>query len=312
MSELSIANPVVMARPRMSLHTVLVTLAIAASLFIVAAIVIYGADYYWLSLAERPFSPKHLLLKPSGRVGISLGIFGLSLFFLIFLYPLRKRISWLARRGSAKHWLDFHVIAGCLAPVVIMFHASFKFQGIAGMAFWLMSAVAISGIFGRYVYAQIPRALNSVELSLKELESMQASLSLEIARTGIFRSEHLKPLLNIPSTQQVRQMPAWRAVAGMLILDLARPFHVARLRLRVLHGADRIRSLGGFLPSSNQQLESAIRSVRRGSSLSKRAAYLGKSQQVFHLWHVVHRPFSYSFAVLAVLHLVVVFSLGYI
>jgi hypothetical protein len=32
---------------------------------------------------------------------------------------------------------------------------------------------------------------------------------------------------------------------------------------------------------------------------------------VFHLWHVVHKPFSYAFAVLAILHIVLQFALGY-
>jgi hypothetical protein len=32
---------------------------------------------------------------------------------------------------------------------------------------------------------------------------------------------------------------------------------------------------------------------------------------VFHLWHVIHRPFSYSFAILSILHVTVVLLLGY-
>ncbi|MCP6726220.1 hypothetical protein NL526_29605, partial [Klebsiella pneumoniae] len=79
------------------------------------------------------------------------------------------RIGWLNRLGSARHWLDFHVILGLTAPVIIAFHASFKFHGIAGVAFWIMLSVAVSGVVGRYVYAQIPRSLSSAELSLKEL-----------------------------------------------------------------------------------------------------------------------------------------------
>lgn len=312
MSELSIVNAGFANRTRLSSHRVFVTVAILVSLAIVSAIVAYGSDYYWLRLTERPFSAKHALLKPSGSVGVGLGIFGLCLFAVIFLYPLRKRISWLARRGSAKHWLDFHVIAGCLAPVVIMFHASFKFQGIAGCAFWLMSAVALSGLFGRYVYAQIPRALNSAELSLKEVKEMEATLAEEIARSAVLRMSDLEPLRRIPSAEKVHGMSGLRAIGSMLRLDMVRPFHVARLRLRALRGAERIRCLGGFLPSNDRQLESAILMVRRGSKLSKRVAFLGKTQQLFHLWHVVHRPFSYSFAVLAVIHLIVVYSLGYL
>jgi len=30
------------------------------------------------------------------------------------------------------------------------------------------------------------------------------------------------------------------------------------------------------------------------------------------LWHVIHRPFSYAFAVLAVLHILVVTGLGFL
>jgi type IV secretory pathway VirB2 component (pilin) len=32
---------------------------------------------------------------------------------------------------------------------------------------------------------------------------------------------------------------------------------------------------------------------------------------VFHLWHVVHKPFSYTFAVLAMIHIGLVMMMGY-
>jgi len=52
---------------------------------------LYGMDYYLLGSQERPFSPKHMLLRPSGPIGVNLGVFGVLLFFIIYLYPLRKR-----------------------------------------------------------------------------------------------------------------------------------------------------------------------------------------------------------------------------
>ena len=99
------------------------------------------------------------------------------MFLAIFLYPLRKRWLWLSRQGSSRHWLDIHVLLGLSAPFIIAFHASFKFRGFAGMAFWFMLAVALSGIFGRYLYAQIPRSLSTAELSLRELQDMQFQLA---------------------------------------------------------------------------------------------------------------------------------------
>lgn len=61
------------------------------SMAFVAAFAIYGFDYYTLGASERPFSPKHALLRPSGTIGVNLSMLGVLLFFLIYLYPLRKR-----------------------------------------------------------------------------------------------------------------------------------------------------------------------------------------------------------------------------
>jgi hypothetical protein len=287
-------------------------LAAAAATAVVVALAAYGHDYYLVGAANRPFSPKHALLKPGGPVGINLGIFGVFLFLLIFLYPLRKRVAWLARRGSSKHWLDFHVVLGLTAPVVIAFHSSFKFSGIAGMAFWIMVAVALSGIVGRYIYAQIPRSLSSAELSLKELRAEQETFSRELAQQQLFRTAQLLPIFAMPSAEEIRRMPVYRAVLLMIALDLARPFRIARLRARALRGAGLVFSLGGLLATSNHDLERIIRTARMQSALAKRIAFLDRSHRVFHLWHVIHRPFSYSFVVLALLHIVVVMSLGFL
>ena len=179
---------------RMRLHLAAVTAVVS-----VVALAVYGWNYYLLAAAERPFSPKHELLKPSGSIAIKLGIAGVLLFMMIFLYPLRKRIKWLGRIGSAKHWLDFHVIAGLTAPVLIAFHASFKFRGIAGIAFWIMLSVAISGVIGRYIYAQIPRSLSSAELSLKELAEIEEELSKDLSAQSPLSAQDFAPLLQVPT-----------------------------------------------------------------------------------------------------------------
>ena len=51
-----------------------------AAMAFVAAFAIYGFDYYTLGSSERPFSPKHALLRPSGTIGVNLGVFGVLLF----------------------------------------------------------------------------------------------------------------------------------------------------------------------------------------------------------------------------------------
>lgn len=303
---------VVQARNKERAHRFLVYFAAAAAVGLMLFLAIYGFDYYTLSSAERPLSAKHELLKPSGRIGMKLGMLGVALFLIIFLYAIRKRIKWLSRQGATKHWLDFHVVAGVTAPVVIAFHSSFKFHGIAGVAFWIMLAVAISGFIGRYVYAQIPRSLSAAEISLNELDTWQRELADRLQQQHLFSSADFDSLFQVPSAAQVRSMSLVRALALMIVFDLIRPFRIARLRCRVLRWTEIVTSMGGLFRSSNQELEYVIGSVKRKSNLAKRVAFLDRSQQVFHLWHVVHRPFSYSFAVLAVAHIVVVVMLGYV
>ncbi|HKW89240.1 MAG TPA: hypothetical protein VJN21_10850 [Candidatus Acidoferrales bacterium] len=133
---------------------------------------IYGFNYYTLDAAHRALSPKYNQLRPAGSIGIRLGVAGAFMFVLIFLYALRKRWRWLGRIGSTKHWLDFHIVLGLTAPVIFTFHSSFKFGGLAGIAYWIMIVVALSGIVGRYLYAQIPRSLGSAELTFNELQEL--------------------------------------------------------------------------------------------------------------------------------------------
>jgi hypothetical protein len=271
---------------------------------VLVALTLYGADYYRLSQADRPFSPKHHLLKPSGAVGINLGVLGVLMLCGIFLYPLRKRWAWLQKQGNSKHWLDHHVVLGVAAPVCIAFHSSFKFHGLAGVAFWVMVGVSLSGLVGRYLYAQIPRQVAADELSLRIFREV-------LERQRIIPQTDLRRLLHLPAPNQVSRRSAFAALGYMVGSDLARPFRIARLRLQVMGLGPTIRSLGGLMPQKNTQLEGVLSLARKQALLSRRVVFLSHAQQVFKLWHVVHRPFSYAFAVLALVHIFVAMLLGF-
>jgi hypothetical protein len=272
----------------------------------VLALAIYGQDYYRLSQAERPFSPKHHLLKPGGKLGINLGLAGVLILCAIFLYPLRKRWGWLQQQGSSKHWLDYHVVLGVAAPVCIAFHASFKFRGLAGIAFWVMVAVSLSGLIGRYLYAQIPRQMAAAESSLRMFQE-------EMQLQKIIPQGDLRRLwFRLPAPNSVTHWSTLRALSYMVATDLIRPFRVVRLRIQVLGIKRTIRSMTGMSSPRNLRLEEVILLARKEAVLSRRILLLSHAQQVFKLWHVVHKPFSYAFAVLAVAHIVVAMLLGFL
>ncbi len=278
---------------------------------LIVGIAAYGIDYYTAGPHDRPFMAKHAVLKPSGRIGINLGMLGVGMFLVIFLYPLRKRWTWLGRQGTSRHWLDFHVLLGLAAPFVIALHSSFKFHGFAGVAFWIMLGVSISGVVGRYLYSQIPHRVNAAEFSRKELQDLQDQMMQQLAGQKLLRESDVRSALRLPSQQRVDQLPIPAALIYMLLLDLLRPFRIARLRNGALLGSEHLTTLGGLLPTRHRELERAIIVAREEAALSKRILFLSRTQQVFHLWHVIHRPFSYTFAVLVLIHIGVVLMMGF-
>jgi hypothetical protein len=251
------------------------------------------------------------MLRPSGPVGLYLGFVGVALFAGIFLYPLRKHWQWLGTKGSTRHWLDIHVLMGLTAPFIVAFHSTLKFKGIAGMAFWIMFAVSTSGVVGRYLYAQIPRKVSTAELSMRELQELQENLSHQLAAQNLLPQADLRDLLRMPDPNRVTRLPIVVALVYMMILDVLRVFRVARLRRHALTVGQSFQTLGGFLRTQNRELEKAIHAAAEEAALSKRVLFLSRSQKVFHLWHVVHKPFSYAFAVLAMIHIGLQFFLGY-
>jgi len=292
-------------------HRIMVMACAILALAVVGAVVAHGWDYYLLGQTQRPFSPKHAELKPSGTVGLRLGMLGFCLFALVYLYPVRKHWPWLARKGKTRHWLDYHIVLGLVSPAIISLHSSFKFQGFAGMAYWTMIALTGSGIVGRYFYAQIPKSLGAAEMSLKELEDFSAQLNRQLQEQNALPVPDVGILFQLPPLEKVQAMPLTAAMLLMIGMDIARPFKVWRLRRRASRTGSRLLTLGGVLHTRNSELEKAIGIIRKQAALSKKILFLGKTERVFHLWHVVHRPFSYTFAILVLIHVSVVVLLGY-
>ena len=293
---------------RHRIGVLLVTLLYA---IIIVGAAIHGIGYYRLPLEQRPFHPLNRELRPSGPGGLRMAFMGVASFAGIYLYSIRKHWKWLGQIGKTRNWLDVHVVMGTAAPILITFHSAFTTRGLAGTAYWIMIVVALSGFVGRYLYAQVPRRINAAELSLQEMQSIAAELTEQLQAQSLFSAEDLKPLFSVPSKQQVERMSVPSAFLLMISCDLKRPFQVARLRRRTLTGFERITTLWGLLASHEANLEGIIGLMRRRAWMATKIAFLAKTQHVFHLWHVIHRPFSYSFAVLVCVHVAFAWFIGY-
>jgi len=106
-------------------------------------------------------------------------------------------------------------------------------------------------------------------------------------------------------------MPMLLALLYMILIDLRRPFRLSILRLQSAGFSAWMSSLLGFLRTRDAKLEHVIGVAQKQAKLSKRILFLSRTEQVFNLWHVVHRPFSYAFALLALIHICLALYMGY-
>lgn len=251
----------------------LLVIIIAALFLVVIALVVYGWSYYSLPLQQRFRSPLHADLKPSGRIGHLLGSVGSVLLIGLLPHSFRKRFRVMSDWGPLSWWLKFHIFCGIAGPILITFHTSFKVRGIVAISYWSMIAVAASGVFGRYLYAQIPRALSGKEVKFKsiqqELERMHSVLS---KRLDPFRLRHVLEITDFsPKPPRFAQL----AVILMIRDDVrvySRRRQLRRILMRRWHARNVTNvTLGRMRSSTSLSLPHAVRVTKTFTSDSSDA-----------------------------------------
>jgi hypothetical protein len=270
------------------------------SLALVAAVLgpAGGWAYYTRPVGIRAYSPAHARLRPSGSIGLSLGVAGLALMLVPYVYALRKRSRLLARAGRMDRWLDVHIFSGLVGPVAITLHTSMKFNGIVAVAYWSMITVTVSGIVGRYLYGRIPRTIRGVEMTYEEILARAAALKNELATTG------LAPAL-IGRLEQIEKASLPHAGAASIRGYLAEPL-IYWWRLR---GLGREMQAAGAPPAL---VSEALRLASDRASLLRRLASLAKTKQLFAAWHVFHLPLAIVVLAVVAVHVAVALYLGYL
>lgn len=131
-------------------------------------------------------------IPPAGALfGHLLGILGFILMLMTeILYSIRKR-SRSARWGSMASWLQFHIFTGLVGPYLVLLHSSWKFNGLAGATTLLTFLIVISGFIGRYIYTQIPRTLDGVEIETPSGQFQANSLARARRLLAIWHIIHI-------------------------------------------------------------------------------------------------------------------------
>ena len=131
-------------------------------------LLIVGWNYYSLPLNQRLFHHLHELLRPSGLIGLPLGIVGTLMIAASLFYLVRTRVAVRARLGNLRTWMGFHIFTGLVGPAIVLFHAAFVPASAVGwLALGSMVVVVASGVMGRYIYVYFPKSLNGRELEFE-------------------------------------------------------------------------------------------------------------------------------------------------
>ncbi len=260
----------------------------------------FGADYYRTPIAERPFTDAYELLKPSGLVSHGYGIAGTAMMLIgVSLYSARKRVSLLANFGGLGNWLQFHIFLCTLGPFLVLLHTTFKFGGIVSIAFWSMAVVVTSGVFGRYVFSRIPKAMDGSFRGLKEIEEQGSQLEAEIRATGAVPPGQLEEVLAGPSLRSPRG--TIDALALAVRGDLATRLHLVRSR--------RALSRAKVAPDVRRRV---LGLLRNRLALEQQSRLLLPFQRLFSYWHILHLPLAIVLLIVTVVHVSVAFMFGYV
>jgi hypothetical protein len=280
------------------LNYFLVTLGTA---MLAGAIVLidYGHTYYLTPVKSRFRSPAHPQLKPGGRIGHKLGIAGSTMLVVLLVYSVRKRARWMKNKGALSLWLQFHIFLGVAGPILITFHSAFKLRGIVGISYWSMMLVALSGLVGRYLYAQIPRAISGKEKQTEEIADELKAINNRLAE--VLPPASLEQVQKIATFNETKNISAIRSLVTTLSDDI-RWWGRKRELQRILSSE----------PSIGQSERSEIYELARSREVYLRhIALLRGSQELFKYWHILHIPLAQTMYLTMIIHIIVAVKMGY-
>lgn len=250
--------------------------------------------------------PTEQYLTPRSGLGYALGIAGGSAMLLLLVYPLRKRLRFLAFLGTTKRWFQAHMALGILGPLLILFHSNFSLGATnSNVALVCMLVVSGSGLFGRYFYAHIHHGLHGRRTNLAELKLYAEKLRW--VSTSVDFLPGLVERIDAEEAAMVERCArAWllaRPLFGAALATAARRRlrRFVRQSLRATRGADaeataRQRRLGD---TATRYIDDRLGAVRR-------VVEFDAFERLFSLWHALHLPLFLMLLVAGVVHVAAV------
>lgn len=224
--------------------------------------------------------PAYLVLQPaSGSLTNAIvGTVGVLCMIAMLVYSVARRSRTLRSMMRLSLWLHLHIFLGLQGILLVYLHClpllwrhgppMLLNPGMLNL--YALTVVFASGLFGRYLYAQVPKTLGGQHLAAKDLDA-----ELETLRE--------------PVPEEVRALwqgaPSGRGFLSVIAAGRARRRALKALRRMVL----------------DPQLAAL---AERRITLERQKAVLGSAQGVFWLWIVLHRPVALAMYLITFVHVV--------
>jgi hypothetical protein len=254
----------------------------------------------WIGWIDRDDSG----LTPKSGAGYWLGIAGSSLMLLLLLYPLRKRMRSLRAIGTVAFWFRAHMILGVFGSVLVLWHANFKLGSVnSNVALLTMLVVAISGVFGRYLYSKIHFGLYGPKAGVRDILADADALK-ELIGANLPIADRIAAQLN--AFAQLGTAAPKGVLAGFVLLPVI-SWRGTTVRRRLIADARQViaiegRRLGRPQRVRHEQLAGIADLVTLHVAAVKKAAAFAFYERLFRLWHVFHVPLFFLLVIAAIIH----------
>lgn len=257
-------------------------------------------DYYGLAHAARTEHALDVWLRPSGRVGLTLGIAATALMLVNLTYLLRKASWFPLRAGSLRTWMTSHVVTGLVAFVLVLLHGAMAPKNTpGGRALVALGVVVVTGAIGRYFYAFVPHAANGRDMRLDEVRAKLTGLAAELDREHRGMGERIGAEL-----EQLVRETHWRRNLPQRVLALLKS------RLRTRASRKRLRAdaeAAGLPPAQIRSVENLMRQAQRTAIA---AAHFEDLRGLMSSWRYLHRWIALLMVLLVGLHVAIALRYG--
>jgi hypothetical protein len=240
--------------------------------------------------------------------GYLLGIVGSLMMLILLLYPLRKRLRFMAGWGPISYWFRFHMMLGVLGPICILYHANFTLGSTnSSVALFSMLLVAGSGLVGRYLYVKIHYGLYGRRMNLKELTRELEDEKGELARNIGYSPNVRLQLLRFANSVLNHSKGFFFTLGIFFFLGLRTRWAYRSLRKPLKWSLkEEVRRRGWSSKIYRRQLRNARREVRHFLRQVRKVAKFNMYERLFALWHLFHLPLMVMMLVAGVFHVIAV------